>query len=1197
MATITSAQSGLASAASTWVGGVVPVEGDKVNIAVGHVVTLDGAYIWGDDAAGTTITTGAINVSGTLKASRLVSSSLTAKGVINLYYTTHALDYGTDEDPIPDGVVAEMVLNKAATPAYRAGIRQLTIVGAGAHQKSTFVGSNIRKRGVPLAANTVAANPVINLAQADHGWKVGDELLFFTTTDNTNTNECEVRTISAISVGDARIVTLSSALTYIHKAGSPAANLTCNVILRPHNTLASQNTTLAFHVPNQGTAILGHTLHMKNVRINEMGTAAVNQAMLDLGGQNPNSGLDYQFYRNVFYNSVTLGGCIVQTPSARFPVFEECVFFNRGTCFYQGRPVILKNCWMAVGVISNGAGPGYTIDGCWITGVRDQIILTLPSGSKVLNTVLSGVGVSALDTAAVGVTLENCDLGYTYGWKRYYGQTGIAYFNSSGYAVADSIVKDCLLHAANSTASNSSDMSPQSDSCQVLYINKNNDPTSQAVNTRRGWVDRENTIKNRGSSSVALTPISIGAALTRTASIFCAAGKTIRVVGYVRMNAAFRNGGDFTAPTVTLSGLGAVPVTFSVDGAADTWHKFDLTITSAVAYDGSFLLTYSATPKAVTTGAVYFDGVADAPFVTKTRHFGFLFDEAVPTRTVNPVVQVSEAVAAAYTGVTVDALAPKIAVGAGTVDTWRKLYDWYQAWACANVDKDALLTSGDGINFSLPLTCKLEWGGMPAAGTLSGGWLQLAAPGVHSYSLSGSKIDFMAAGTYNMSGTQFSGTVELVNSSGGAVVVQAPVGVSYTNTGPNITVELPSLDVVVSAPALISGSRVQLYNLTDDVEVLNAELVSAGMTYTAPFTSNKIMRLRADHASKLPLETVGVLTASGLTFLDVQAEDDVYLGNGIDGGAVSEFAPDGANIQVDINDPDGVTNIQRLYAWLQWYMTTEEGVRSAFFGAVSAIDSANYVINQTKADIRLDNVAAFPVRVVGGYLSRRDGSTVIAPLSHSIQMDPGKAYAIETGVSGLTADEGNKLNQISLLALETTAQSAVTAAAAAAVQAAEAADNTTTLLGQSAPTAAAVAAAVWSDAKAGTLALEVTTQEALAAAELAASRGADLLAQPAPTVEAITDGVWSAVDALALEATADAAMQAAELAASRTAELLTRPALTADAIAEGVWTATADTHDAAGSMGAVINSVSDLALESTAQAAASNAALAAALSA
>lgn len=1012
MATITSAQSGLASAVSTWVGGVVPVEGDKVNIAVGHVVTLDGAYIWGDDAAGTTITTGAINVSGTLKASRLVSSSLTAKGVINLYYTTHALDYGTDEDPIPEGVVAEMVLNKAATPAYRAGIRQLTIVGAGAHQKSTFVGSNIRKRGVPLAANTVAANPVINLNQDDHGWKVGDELLFFTTTDNTNTNECEVRTIFAIDGGDARIVTLNSALTYIHKAGSPAANLTCNVILRPYNTLASQNTTLAFPVPNQGTALLGHTLHMKNVRLNELGNTSVNQAMMDLGGQNPNSGLDYQFYRNVFYNSVTVGGCVVQTPSARFPVFEECVFSTRGTGFYQGRPAILKNCWMAIGALTNGSGPGYTVEGCWITGVRDHIILTLPSGSKVLNTVLSGVGVAALDTAAVGVTLENCDLGYTYGWKRYYGQTGIAYFNSSGYAVADYIVKDCMLHAANSTASNPSDMAVQSDSCKVLYLNKNNDSTQQAVNTRRGWVDRENTLKHRGSSSVALTPIALGAALTRASPIFCAAGKTIRVVGYVRMNSAFRNSGDFTEPTVTLSGLGATPVSFSVNGAADTWHKFDLTITSAVAYDGSFLLTYSATPKTVITGTVYFDGVADSPFVTKVRHFGFMFDEAVPTRTINPIVQVSEAVAAAYTGVTVDAMEPKITIGAGTVDTWSKLYDWYQAWACINVDKDVLLTSGDGFIFSLPLTCKLEWDGMPAAGTLSGGWLQLVTPGVHSYSLSGSKIDFKTAGTYNMGNTQFSGTVELVNSSGGLVVVQVPVGVSYTNTGPDITVELPSLDVVISAPALIPDTRVQLYSITDGTQIYNEVIGAGGASLTLPYSAPAVIRLRADHTTKLPIQTLGVLGASGLVFLDVQDDDTVYMSNGIDGSTCTEFSPDGLNIQVDIDDPDGITEVQRLYAWLQWYMQTEEGIASPLFDCISAIDDVNYKIDVTKVNLLLDNVSDTAVHIKGAYLYRSDGTTLVAPGSKSIFLDAGKAYGIEIGTSGLTPAESLILSSL-----------------------------------------------------------------------------------------------------------------------------------------------------------------------------------------
>ena len=99
MATRTSAQSGLASATSTWVGGVVPVEGDKVIIASGHVVTVDGTFTWGDDTVTQTINNGAVNVSGTLKASRSVSSSLTVKGAIIMNQGTHGIDYGTDADP------------------------------------------------------------------------------------------------------------------------------------------------------------------------------------------------------------------------------------------------------------------------------------------------------------------------------------------------------------------------------------------------------------------------------------------------------------------------------------------------------------------------------------------------------------------------------------------------------------------------------------------------------------------------------------------------------------------------------------------------------------------------------------------------------------------------------------------------------------------------------------------------------------------------------------------------------------------------------------------------------------------------------------------------------------------------------------------------------------------------------------------
>lgn len=227
--------------------------------------------------------------------------------------------------------------------------------------------------------------------------------------------------------------------------------------------------------------------------------------------------------------------------------------------------------------------------------------------------------------------------------------------------------------------------------------------------------------------------------------------------------------------------------------------------------------------------------------------------------------------------------------------------------------------------------------------------------------------------------------------------------VVFTGSGviPGPYTDAGGLRVAITAPALVDGSRVQLYNVTDQDEILNAVIGAGGLRHPIAYTgTDKVIRLRAEHSTKLPLEVAGVLTSSGLSYLDIQADDTVYAANGIDGAAVTEFVPDAPNIQVDLNDPDGVTSVRRLYAWFQHYQTTAAGIASPFFGAMLAIDEANYIIDQAKANILLDNVSGFPVRVVDGYLARRDGSTVIAPSSGSIQMDPGKAYVAAGGGGG-----------------------------------------------------------------------------------------------------------------------------------------------------------------------------------------------------
>lgn len=194
---------------------------------------------------------------------------------------------------------------------------------------------------------------------------------------------------------------------------------------------------------------------------------------------------------------------------------------------------------------------------------------------------------------------------------------------------------------------------------------------------------------------------------------------------------------------------------------------------------------------------------------------------------------------------------------------------------------------------------------------------------------------------------------------------------------------------------LESGSRIQIYNVTTSTELYNG--AASGTTYDYEYLSGTVVnsgdeiRIRVAKLGYLPQTLIAIATDDGFSAAGNQIADAIYVANGIDGSTVTEFIADYPNIQVDISDPDQITTVQRVYAWLRYVETTTQGI-SEWFDAVDPTDDVNYEINVAVLDLKLDNTQPTPVVIGGGRLYRSDGGTIIATLSSSIQMDPNRVY-------------------------------------------------------------------------------------------------------------------------------------------------------------------------------------------------------------
>jgi len=179
-----------------------------------------------------------------------------------------------------------------------------------------------------------------------------------------------------------------------------------------------------------------------------------------------------------------------------------------------------------------------------------------------------------------------------------------------------------------------------------------------------------------------------------------------------------------------------------------------------------------------------------------------------------------------------------------------------------------------------------------------------------------------------------------------------------TRTDANGTIVPPN---AVSVTNITAGSRIQIYNVTTDTEVVNQIVAGASYTTTyeegADYSEGDIIRVRLTYANtttaKLSYQVTAIAGATGWAALADQVNDEIYITFGIDGSSITQFTADYLTDQVDVVVGANF-NLSSFYAWWAYNLTTEDGIRD-FFGGITAEDQSNFRINTAVLSLFLDN--------------------------------------------------------------------------------------------------------------------------------------------------------------------------------------------------------------------------------------------------